>query len=394
MEIKTAWVEASNLPDPRSYVTMTAIIPTYDTTNPNQWTPNGSKNVQLALVGMHVVGSTGSHGNPSGPGHPEMIWATFEHLGNTPLATYTHNSSAGIKKTVTRSTAGTWLFSKSDSGGPFNYMHMIISGANIIPANPGSPCPAGSFTPSDTLKQKAWGAASDVRPNPLDSDTTASNTEIISINNSVRGMIPAGDVRGNYYIAGATWTIFGASPSFPNPPTPGNQVGTSLLAGSTMETYQQGTDTTAASGGSNCFSCHFDKHGASAFGRATVDVSHIFNFPLSALQPLPFAELSVRVSRRTPPPGKHAILVTVTNSLTGGPVVGARAMSSTTQAQRRRGLPPALEPRPLLIRAALQSSSSPLSPHPFVCPCHAAATCWPPALPLSHSTPHDLAYSG
>jgi hypothetical protein len=177
MEIKTAWVEASNLPDSSSYITMTATIPTYDTTNPNQWTPNGSKTVPLALVGMHVVGSTGTckpnpaGGNcipsPTGPGHPEMIWATFEHLGNTPLATYTYNSTAGVK-TVNRSTAGTWLFSKSNSSGPFNCMHMITSGANIIVANPGSPCPAGSFTPSDTLRQKAWSAASDVSLNPID----------------------------------------------------------------------------------------------------------------------------------------------------------------------------------------------------------------------------------
>jgi hypothetical protein len=96
---------------------MTATVPTYDTSNPNQWTPNGSKTVPLALVGMHVVGSTGTHGSPNGPGHPELIWATFEHLGNTPLATYTYNSTAGLK-TVNRSTAGTWLFSKSNSNGP------------------------------------------------------------------------------------------------------------------------------------------------------------------------------------------------------------------------------------------------------------------------------------
>jgi hypothetical protein len=127
-----------------------------------------------------------------------MIWATFEHVGNTPLDAYSYNSTAGLKN-VSRSTAGTWLFSKSNSGGPFNCMHMIVSGANIVPFNPGPPCPGGSFTASDTLRAKAWGAASDVSPNPIDGNTTASNTEIISINNSVRGMMPAGDVRGNYY---------------------------------------------------------------------------------------------------------------------------------------------------------------------------------------------------
>jgi hypothetical protein len=42
--------------------------------------PNGQKTVNLAMVGMHVVGST--------KGHPEMIWATFEHIGNAPNDDY------------------------------------------------------------------------------------------------------------------------------------------------------------------------------------------------------------------------------------------------------------------------------------------------------------------
>jgi len=67
IEIKTSWVEASSLPDASNYVTMTATIPTYDTSNPNQWTPNGSKTVPLAMVGMHVVGSTDTCNVPPGP---------------------------------------------------------------------------------------------------------------------------------------------------------------------------------------------------------------------------------------------------------------------------------------------------------------------------------------
>jgi hypothetical protein len=335
MEVKSAWVEASTLPDPSNYITMTATIPTYDTTDPRRWKPLASKSAQLALVGMHVVGSTGTRGNPNGPGHPEMIWATFEHIGNTPLATYTYNSTAGVK-TVDRSTAGAWLFSGSNSNGPFNCMHMreCSGGTNPpnecrneaagnivpVPANPAFfPCPTGSFTPSDTLRQKAWGAASDVRPTPIVRDTTQANTEVISINNSVRGMIPAGDVRANYYFAGATWTIGGASPSTNNPPTAGNQVGTSLLANSTMETYQQGTDTTVVSFGSNCFSCHQDPFGASARNLATSDVSHIFR----VLQPLSFARLAVRVIKIAVTAPKHTIRVTATNSDTGAPIAGA-----------------------------------------------------------------------
>ena len=365
VEIKTSWVEIAPGPnhcnskapppalDPSRYVTMTAIVPAYDTTDcTNAWIPKGTRTAQLAMVGMHVVGSTGSLCDPTTPGgcraqnasglhgHPEMIWATFEHIGNTPLADYTYNATTGLQ-TVKQNTAGAWLFSASNSAGPFNCMHMRLDNAtgNIVSANTGagSPCPAstfGSFTPSDTLRMKAWGAASDLAPNPVDRSTADSNTEIISIDHSVREMIPAGDVRSNYYLAGATWTIGGGSPlaAPPSPTSPGAVVGTSMLAGSTMETYQQGPDNTA-SGGTNCFGCHSDTKGGSASflgapSLGTIEVSHIFE----GLQPLSFAPLSIRVtslpttstSSSPLPIPRHTILVTVNDSGSGAPVAGAK----------------------------------------------------------------------
>jgi len=83
IEVKSSWVVAAGLPNLSTYVTMTATIPTYNQSNPNLWTPTGQQTVQLALVGMHVVGSTA--------GHPEMVWATFEHVSNTPNATKLEN---------------------------------------------------------------------------------------------------------------------------------------------------------------------------------------------------------------------------------------------------------------------------------------------------------------
>jgi hypothetical protein len=323
VEVKTSWVEASSLPDPSSYITMAATIPTYPplTSSTTQWTPNGSKTVQLALVGMHVVGSTGTQGSANGPGHPEMIWATFEHVGNTPLASYTYNSTTGFK-TVNQSTAGTWLFSKNNSTAPFNCMHMMESGGSIVLPGAAAPCPAGSFTASDTLRDQPFGAAQGVSPNPIDNSDTESNSVVLSANQLVSSKMPPGDVRGNYYVAGATWTIFGG------PPAATNQVGTSVLAGSTMETYTQP---------SNCFGCHNNATtGPSAHGQAATSVSHIFD----VLQSLSFAQLSVHVSALQGTPVAHKILVTVTNSGTGAPIAGARVtvdgqgaiMSGTTAA--------------------------------------------------------------
>jgi hypothetical protein len=158
-----------------------------------------------------------------------MVWATFEHVSNTPPATYSYNSTSG-PKTVAQNTSGTWLFSAPGSTGPFNVAHMSLSG----PA--GNIQSSGAFTisPSDTLRSDPWG---------IDGSNASSNTEVISMNSHVRGMMASGDIRGNYIMTGATWTPFGSPPSGP---TPG--VGTNRLANSTMETYQQGV--------SNCFSCH------------------------------------------------------------------------------------------------------------------------------------------
>jgi len=261
IEVKSAWIEAAGLPNLSSYITMQATIPTYNTSSSTSWTVTGQKTVELALVGIHVVGSTA--------GHPEMIWSTFEHFGNAPNAAYSYNSTAGTK-TVPQNTAGTWLFSTSGSGGPFNIVHaQNLTGADITAVS------GQTISPSDTMRIKPWGGAANASPNPLDSTAAASNTEIISINNSISSMMPSGDVRNNYFMTGATWTIGGASPTsnFGNPGnTGGNTVGTSQLNNTTMETYQQGT-TAFVANGSNCFACHVTN---------STLVSHVF----ADIQPL------------------------------------------------------------------------------------------------------------
>ncbi len=222
IEVKASWVVAAGLPNLTSYITTNASIPIYDRSNPNLWTQTGQQTVQLALVGMHVVGST--------LGHPEMVWATFEHIGNTPPATYSYNTSSGTT-TVTQNTAGTWLFSASNSSGPFNVPHMSFTGP---PSNTVQSDAAFTISPSDTLRSEPWG---------IDGSNAFSNTEVLSMSHNVLGMMASGDVRGNYFMLGATWTPFGAPPSGAIP-----GVGTNRLANSTMETYQQGV--------SNCFTCH------------------------------------------------------------------------------------------------------------------------------------------
>jgi hypothetical protein len=232
IEIKSAWIESSSLADPSKFIQMKAVVPTYDTSNPNDWVQNGTKTTMLAMVGMHVVGST--------KGHPEMLWGTFEHVSNGPLETYNYSKTPSGTTTIADGPyVGDWLFSANGSTGPFNEPHMIVGG-------PGHVTSLSPFTvsPSDTRREKPWG---------LDSSAANGNAQVISLNNTVRSLLDPADVRKNYVHVGTTWTIFGA------PPNGSNQVGTNKLSNTTMETYTQGA---------NCFACH---------GTNTTAVSHIFD---------------------------------------------------------------------------------------------------------------------
>jgi hypothetical protein len=212
VELKSAWVETDGL-DPNKYITMTATIPNFNTSDPTKWIPNGSKQAQLALVGMHIVGSAA--------GHPEMIWATFEHIGNAPVAPYPYNDTNDQIVETAASVSGPWLFSRTNSSGPFNIPNMHYDNAPIIEAFPGK-----TIKPSDTRRENAWGSS------PNDPGRARKNTEIIAINRSTIGMLADDDVRKNYLLLGATWSL---------------GLGARRLANTTMETYQQDK---------NAFVCH------------------------------------------------------------------------------------------------------------------------------------------
>jgi hypothetical protein len=248
MEVKASWVEATTLADPSSYVTMTATIPTYDQAGSTKWTQTGTKTATLAMVGMHVVGSAN--------GHPEMIWATFEHVDNTPDAAYDYSDGTNTVH-VAQNTTGTWLFSTSGAAEPFNVQRMHLEPPDIVAE------PMQTIGPSNTIRRKPWGSPSNF---------VAKNTDIIAINNSVRGLIASGDVRRNYVMTGTTWTFFGQNPS------PTVESGTTHLADTTMETYQQGTDSTASTG-STCFTCHAGDRLGDELGNG---LSHVFG-PLKAM---------------------------------------------------------------------------------------------------------------
>ncbi|MGZ4076672.1 MAG: hypothetical protein ACXVDW_03860 [Bacteroidia bacterium] len=250
IELKTSWVETTNLPDAGSYITIDAIVPTYNKTNPNQWIVNGEKKTKLALLGVHIVGSASDH--------PEMVWATFEHEKNAPNASYQYVDSANVVKTVPADTGSNWLLSSNAADPNPNISHIKLSDTgDTLNAAPNQ-----TINASNTLRRDAWGSIDSIPPNAEDGNTAAANSEVISINNDIRKMLVGKDLRKNYLLIGATWTNSGVGPngySYPNPDPSTNTntndaIGTSQLANSTMETYLQ--DHKFFNANNSCFRCH------------------------------------------------------------------------------------------------------------------------------------------
>ncbi len=245
IESKSSWVDSSTVPNPNDYIEVSAVVPTYDKSDPDSWKPNGEATVKVVMLGIHVVGSANHHG--------EMVWGTFEHLGNAPNATYAYNSTSGVK-TVLQNTSGSWLFTPNGSTGPFNSTSNHDGGGGVIT---GSPVSSAAI-----LRAKPWGSNDGGNP----ASAAMLNTQVISANSSVISQLDPADVRRSYFQLGTTWTINGA------PPNGGNEVGTNHLANATLETFVQGDTPSAPS--MNCFTCH---------NTNTVIVSHVYD----VLMPLP-----------------------------------------------------------------------------------------------------------
>lgn len=230
-------------------------IPDYDQTDPARWKkkPN-TRAAMLALVGMHVVGSARNH--------PEMIWATFEHVCNAPGAAYTYNGATPNKTAPANS--GPWLFSSTGTPAPANVKRQSYNALVSPPqieANTAQMAYPHTVGPADLKRLFPWG---------MPGNSTASNTEILAANHSVLSQLAPGDLRANYIMTGSTWTIGGS--------INGTQVGTNHAANVTMETYVQGT--------TNCLDCHNNLQGNPDGDLGSPDgsgVSHIFG----EIKPLP-----------------------------------------------------------------------------------------------------------
>ncbi|KQU80990.1 MULTISPECIES: hypothetical protein [unclassified Rhizobacter] len=238
LELKTAWVDAATVPNAADYVTIDATVPNYVKTSSTLWTINKQSPTvakTLALVGIHIVGAV--------QGHPEMVWATFEHRNNAPDNSFYFNTLFGSTVQVPYNSTGTWSFMTSggsQSGALVPQMTIDPATGNVVATN------GNSIRQNNVYRVNPWG-------NAPTAASAVNNSQLISLNLDIDVMLGlVGDVRGNYTQIGAVWTSDGSIPSGPTSPA---LRGSLLLANTTMETYHQ-VVIPNKSASMGCFGCH------------------------------------------------------------------------------------------------------------------------------------------
>jgi hypothetical protein len=176
----------------------------------------------MAMVGFHLVFATNTH--------PELIWVTFEHIANAPTGPCTPGKAMPPPSGFTR-----WTY--------FNAKDTSCKNINTWP-KPAPTKPPFPMTQAMLVNASGGGNANNL-------------ATIASINQSIAGLLPPSSLWKNYTMIGGIWTN-GTLPA-----TSANEVGSLLLANTTMETFTQSVA---------CFACH----NTSATSPQPFKVSHTF----------------------------------------------------------------------------------------------------------------------
>ena len=238
VEFKSSWRVVGEEEDTSNVITRMATLPTLVMTdNKLMIDADHPRDEKVALVGLHVVGVA--------KGHPEFIWATFEHLKNAPdlpvdLINISRTDPSTKPAWDAPVTDKSWTFCPKDT-------HAIQ--CNVQNNDPDHPVQLNAdkqtLSPvTPIFRHYAFGG-----DNPRG---------VVSMNASVHEKLPAGDVRKNYEMIGAVWLDRPLDrDGEPGTFVEGHPFGDELLAGatklssSTMETFTQNTNSQR-----NCFGCH------------------------------------------------------------------------------------------------------------------------------------------
>lgn len=240
---KATWLRYdSDSEIPQGAYTTVAEVPvlSIDPVTNNVQTTGKFEKAKVALLGLHVVGLTN--------GHPEFIWATFEHRYNSPRV-----QDGMFQPSASAFYAGN--FTLYQSGTTYNNVNLQNQA--------GSP----KLLTFDVNKQKFYPSTNVVLQNQTGAETFSPQgpMNIVSVNLSGQTFLSgltgsAKSTFSNYDLIGTVWMNEGVySRSNPNWQTinQSNAVGSVSLANSTAETFQQvGAIPSSPQNYNNCFSCH------------------------------------------------------------------------------------------------------------------------------------------
>jgi hypothetical protein len=257
LTLKAAWKVVAPGEDVSTFYTRKAEIALLTTKN-GKIVPSGkTKTVEVALVGFHIAGTVA--------GHPEMIWATFEHLQNAPdlpkpMDEMTPNEVVSNKN---------WTFYKA--GTPFKDCNINAAGSGALKL--------------DEATQTLSPVTEVCRMIPYGGGADSNVANIKSLNDSVHSQLK--DVWKNYFEVGAIWFLAtdGLKPNCTfqpgslecraNPDKP-ILTGSTQLSNTTVETFTQ-----SQSAQDNCFACHntvqvsAPNTTAPSLPGLNVDISHV-----------------------------------------------------------------------------------------------------------------------
>jgi hypothetical protein len=222
LSLKAAWKIIANGDDTSRFYTTTARIQLLGKVGDGIGIPVRPKTIttRVALVGLHVVEVVS--------GHPEAIWATFEHVDNAP----DFNTGQTMSGVV------------SDKSFTF-----YKAGTTAGDCNPNN----ASIVQLDAKTQKLAPITQTCRQFRNGGGAADNMANIDSINRSVLSQLPANSIWRNYREVGAIW--FNKSNALTpdwNPNTGGSLLtGSTLLSSSVIETFTQNTTSR-----NECFSCH------------------------------------------------------------------------------------------------------------------------------------------
>jgi hypothetical protein len=250
VELKTSWmvVDEATAQSGRFYVVPGLI----------QHHNGPCREVQLGLVGMHIVSKT--------PQFPALIWATFENRNNAPDCDKTSASPP---------LGGSWNFYNPSCTNCTTNTYKPDQPAQVCRMHPAGDSAVGTF-PGGTncqVNPNQFACQSHTRE-ILDESTKA----IQAINSSVEALIRAPENAGkintvwaNYELVGNVWTVHGTVPPYLQA-----QEGALSASNTSMETFVQ-NGVAGATNPYSCLSCHNMQGPTASQNLPPVGLSHLFD---------------------------------------------------------------------------------------------------------------------